>query len=297
MLNSVKTAVLLAALTGILVAIGNAMGGPEGAFMALIFAGVMNFGAYWFSDKIVLRMYGAQEVSPVEAPRLHSIVDNLVMRAGIPKPKVYVIPTATPNAFATGRNPQNAAVAVTEGIMGMLNEDELSAVVAHELGHVRNRDILISTIVATIAGAISYLGTMIRWGAMFGGLGRSDDEEDGGAGVALLVTALIAPIVALLIQLWISRTREYAADAAGAEISGQPLALANALMKLERGAQMVPMNTSPSTAHLFIVNPLSGQSLMKLFSTHPSTADRVARLQAMAGQYGPRMAPPDRYFA
>lgn len=296
MVNSVKTAVLLAALTGILVAIGNAMGGPQGAFMALVFAGVMNFGAYWFSDKIVLRMYGAQEVSPAEAPRLHAMVDNLVMRAGMPKPKVYLIPTATPNAFATGRNPQHAAVAVTRGIVEMLNEDELSAVVAHELGHVRNRDILISTIVATIAGAISFIGTMVRWGAMFGGLGRGDDEEGGSSGVALLAMAIIAPIVALILQLWISRTREYAADASGAELSGQPLALASALMKLERGAKMVPMDSSPATAHLFIVNPLSGRSLMKLFSTHPSTEDRVARLQAMAGEYGPRMAPPDRYF-
>ncbi|NLC56237.1 MAG: zinc metalloprotease HtpX [Armatimonadetes bacterium] len=294
--NMLKTTVLLAALSGILLAIGNYVGGPQGMVIALIFAGIMNLGAYWFSDKIVLRLYGAEEVSPAQAPELHAIVDSLVQRAGLPKPRVYLIPTETPNAFATGRDPQHAAVAVTQGILRILGRDELEGVLAHELAHVRNRDILISSVVATVAAAISMIGNMIRWAAIFGGVGRSDDEE-GGSPIGALAMAIVAPLIAMLIQLWISRTREYGADATGAEISGKPLALASALRKLERGAQMMPMESNPATSHLFIVNPLSGRSLASIFSTHPSTEERVARLEAMAGRFGPRMAPPDRYFA
>ncbi len=294
--NTLKTVVLLAALTGILMAIGGVVGGERGVTYALIIAAVMNFASYWYSDKIVLAMYGAREVTPAEAPALHAIVDSLVSRAHLPKPRVYIIPTGTPNAFATGRNPEHAAVAATSGILEVLSADELEAVLAHELGHVRNRDILTSTIVATLAGAISWLAYMARWAAIFGGYGGRDRDNRGGGGIELLVVALVAPIAALLIQLWISRSREYAADALGAELSGKPLALASALMKLERGAGLRPMDASPATAHLFIVNPLRGDWMAKLFSTHPSTADRVARLEAMAGRLGPRMPAPDRYF-
>lgn len=295
--NMLKTAVLLAALTGLMIWVGGMLGGQQGMVFALIMAAVMNFGAYWFSDKMVLAMYRAREVSPAEAPELHAMVDNLARRAGIPRPRVYVIPTATPNAFATGRDPHHAAVAVTEGIVQMLSRDELEAVLAHELGHVRNRDILVATIVATIAGAISMLAQMAQWAAMFGGLGRGSDDDDRGPGIiGLLITIIVAPLVALLLQLAISRSREYGADQAGAEISGKPLHLASALMKLERGAAMMPMEANQGTAHLFIVNPLSGRSLASLFSTHPATEERVRRLEAMAARLGPRLAPDGRYF-
>lgn len=290
--NTLKTTVLLAALTGLFLLIGDAFGGERGMIMALAFAAITNVGAYWFSDKIVLAMYGAREVSPAEAPELHQVVDNLAMKAGIPKPKVYIIPTDAPNAFATGRDPHHAAVAATEGILGILNHDELEAVLAHELGHVRNRDILISTIAATVAGAISMVARLAFW---FGGFGRDRDRE--GNGLVLLLTMILAPIIALIIQLAISRSREYAADASGAKLSGHPLALASALAKLQRGAQVRPMeDATPATAHMFIVNPLTGGWARSLFSTHPPTEERIKRLEAMAGQLGPRMAPPDRYY-
>jgi heat shock protein HtpX len=274
-----KTAVLLAVLTAMLVVIGGAIGGQQGMVVAFFFAVAMNFFSYWFSDKIVLSMYGAQPIDESRAPRLYAIVRRLATRAGIPVPRVYLIPTETPNAFATGRNPQHAAIAVTEGIMRILDEDELEGVLAHELSHVTNRDILISTIAATLAGAITYLAHMAQWGAMFGGA-RHDDEE-GGNPIAMLVLAILAPIAAMLVQMAVSRSREFQADATGARLAGRPWPLAKALEKLEVASKVEPMNASPATAHLFIVNPLSGQSLMRLFSTHPPIEERIARLRAM----------------
>ncbi|MBI3948630.1 MAG: zinc metalloprotease HtpX [Armatimonadetes bacterium] len=294
--NTLKTTLLLGALTGLMMAVGGYLGGEQGMFMGLVVAGTMNFVAYWFSDKVVLTMYRAREVSPAEAPQLHAIVDDLVVRAAIPKPRVYVIPTDAPNAFATGRDPAHAAVAVTDGILRILGREELEGVIAHELAHVRNRDILISTIAATLAGAVMMVARMAHFAAYFGGLNRGEDE-DGPSGIELLLMVILVPIAATIIQLAVSRSREYAADATGAQISGKPLALAGALLRLERSAHAVPMDANPATSHLFIVNPLSGASLVKLLSTHPSTEDRVARLQAMAGRIGPRTAPPDRYFA
>jgi heat shock protein HtpX len=274
-----KTAVLLAVLTAMLVVIGGAIGGQQGMVVAFFFAVAMNFFSYWFSDKIVLSMYGAQPIDESRAPRLYAIVRRLATKAGIPVPRVYLIPTETPNAFATGRNPQHAAIAVTEGIMRILDEDELEGVLAHELSHVTNRDILISTIAATLAGAITYLAHMAQWGAMFGGA-RHDDEE-GGNPIAMLVLAILAPIAAMLVQMAVSRSREFQADATGARLAGRPWPLAKALEKLEVASKVEPMNASPATAHLFIVNPLSGQSLMRLFSTHPPIEERIARLRAM----------------
>jgi heat shock protein HtpX len=243
----------------------------------------MNFGAYWWSDKIVLRIYGAQEVTEVEAPDLYAIVRNLAHQAGIPMPKVYVIPEEAPNAFATGRNPEHAAVAVTQGIMRALNRAELTGVLAHELGHVKNRDTLIMTVAATLAGALSMIANMAAWGAMLGG-SRSDEEGEGHP-IAGLVGVIMAPIAAALIQMAISRSREFIADATGARISGNPLALASALRKIEAWSREVPMAAgSPATAHMFIINPFSGGGVMRLFSTHPSTEERVARLEALATQ-------------
>jgi heat shock protein HtpX len=279
-MNGVKTIALMTLMTVGFVLLGQYLGGQQGMIMALVLAAVMNFIAYWFSDKIALLSYGAQPVSEAEVPELYSLVRNLATRAGIPMPKIYIIPSASPNAFATGRNPQHAAVAVTQGILQLLNRQELEGVIAHELGHVKNRDILIGSIVATMAGAITMLARMASWGAMFGGYG--DRDRDRGGGLGLLIMAILAPIAALLVQMWISRTREYQADASGAAIAGTPHGLANALEKLERGAQMIPIsNANPSSAHMFIVNPLSGKSLMALFSTHPPIAERVARLRAM----------------
>ncbi|MFH1596022.1 MAG: zinc metalloprotease HtpX [Pseudomonadota bacterium] len=276
--NRVKTVLLLAGLTAFLVFMGKVLGGRSGMYVAFVLALAMNFFSYWFSDKIVLRMYGAQEVSPAEAPQLHQIVDELAREAGIPKPKVYIIQDESPNAFATGRNPEHAAVAATEGIMRLLTPTELKGVLAHEIGHVRNRDILISSIAATMAGAIMILANIARFGAIFG-LGRDDDEGPGILGV--LVMSIIAPIAAMLIQLAISRSREYLADETGARLAHNPESLARALEKLAMGVERAPMNASPATAHMFIVNPLSGRSLMKLFSTHPPIEERVARLRAM----------------
>jgi len=248
---------------------------------AFFIAAAMNFFSYWFSDKIVLKMYGAQEVGERDHPAFYGMVRRLAGQAGLPMPKVYIIPDDSPNAFATGRNPEHAAVAATEGILRILSPDELEGVMAHELAHVQNRDILIGTIAATFAGAISMLGNMLQWGAMLGA-GRDDDEGSGGV-VGSLVMAIIAPIAAMLIQMAVSRSREYLADESGARICGQPLALANALRKLHSASQMIPMQAAqPATAHMFIVTPLSGASFLKLFSTHPPMEERIARLEAMA---------------
>lgn len=283
-MNTLKTTFLMALLTVLLVLAGGAIGGRGGMTFALIMAGVMNFVSYWFSDKIVLAMYGAQEVTEAEQPEFYGLVRQLAAQAAIPMPRVYVIPSETPNAFATGRNPEHAAVAATAGIMRILTREELMGVMAHELTHVRNRDILISSVAATIAGAITYLAHMAQWAAIFGG-GRDRDEEGGGFG--LIIMAIVAPIAAMLIQMAISRSREFGADRGGAEISGNPLYLANALRKLEMANRQIPMGeASPATAHMFIVNPLTGGGIMSLFSTHPPMEERVRRLEEMA--HGPR---------
>jgi len=279
MSNVFKTGLLLAVLTAMLVVIGGAIGGQQGMVIAFFFAIVMNFFSYWFSDKMVLAMYGAQPIAESQAPGLYAIVRRLATKAQIPMPRVYLIPSETPNAFATGRNPEHAAVAVTEGIMRILDQDELEGVLAHELSHVKNRDILISTIAATLAGAITYLAHMAQWAAMFGG--RRDDDEGGSNPIAMIAMAILAPIAAMLVQLAVSRAREYQADATGARLAGRTWGLAKALEKLQMAQQVAPMNANPSTAHLFIVNPLSGQALMNLFSTHPPLEQRIARLQAM----------------
>ncbi len=284
-MNTFKTTMLLALLTVLLVFAGGAIGGQSGMLIALLMAGVMNFVSYWFSDRIVLAMYGAKEVTEAESPEFYGIVRQLAERAGLPMPRVYVIPSDTPNAFATGRNPKHAAVAATSGIMRILSREELMGVMAHELAHVKHRDILISTIAATVAGAITYLAHMAQWAAIFGG-GRDRDDEGGGM-LGMLVMAIVAPLAALLIQMAISRSREYVADTGGAEISGNPLYLAGALKKLEIANQRLPMEqATPATAHMFIVNPLTGGGLKSLFSTHPPIEERVRRLEAMI--YGPR---------
>jgi heat shock protein HtpX len=252
--------------------------------MALVMAGVMNIGAYWFSDKIVLAMYRARQVAEREAPELYGVVRELTMRAGLPMPKVYIMDNPAPNAFATGRNPEHSAVAVTTGILGILSRDELAGVIGHELAHIKNRDILISTVAATIAGAISYIAHMASWGLMFGG-GRRDEGDRNPFGSAIAIAVMIlAPIAAMLIQMAISRSREYTADASGAVICGNPLSLAVALKKLHAGTRRIPMNDNPATAHMFIVSPLSGGGMLSLFSTHPPIEERVARLEAMAGR-------------
>jgi heat shock protein HtpX len=278
-----RTTLLLGALTGIIMAIGQWLGGSQGLIIAFGFAVLMNFGSYWFSDKIVLAAYGARQVSEAEAPMLYRIVHNLALRARMPMPKLYIMPSDAANAFATGRNPQHAAVAVTEGILRLMNERELTGVLAHELSHVRNRDILISTIAATLAGVIVHIANMAQWAAIFGGFRRSDDGEGGSSGLELILMAILAPIAATIIQLAISRTREFAADETGARMSGDPLGLASALRKLGFASERLPLDASPQTSHLFIVNPLSGRSLAKLFSTHPPLEERISRLEAMAG--------------
>jgi heat shock protein HtpX len=283
--NMFKTFILLAGLTVLLLLIGQALGGRQGLYFALFMALIINFIGYWFSDKIALAMSGAQEVSINEAPDLHQMVEKLAVQAGVPKPRVYIIPQDTPNAFATGRNPEHAAVAVTQGILRILKPEELEGVLAHELAHVRNRDILISSVAAVIAGAISYLATMAQWGA-FLGMGRSDDDEGGGGGnmISVLLMAIVAPIAAMLIQMAISRSREYAADATGAKIVGAGRPLANALVKLEEYNKQIPMQVNPAQAQMYIVNPLSAQGFTRLFSTHPPIQERVARLMAMRPQ-------------
>jgi heat shock protein HtpX len=272
--------VLLGLLTGLFIAVGGLLGGQGGMMMAFVFALIMNFVSYWFSDKIVLKMYGAQPIGEAEAPVVHRIVRSLATRAGIPMPKLYLIPSESPNAFATGRSPQHAAVAVTHGILRIMDETELEGVLAHELSHVLNRDVLISTIAATVAGAISMLANMAQWGLMFGG-SRHDDNDRGANPIALLLTAILAPLAAMLIQMAVSRSREYQADASGAQLTRNPSGLASALAKLGQATRMVPMDANPATAHLFIVNPLSGGALVNLFSTHPPLEDRIARLRAI----------------
>jgi len=284
-MNRLRTTILLAALTALVVWIGQMFGGTNGAVLALVIAGAMNFFSYWFSDKIVLRMYGAQEITQSDDPELFSIVRELTVRDGLPMPRVYIIPEETPNAFATGRNPEHAAVAVTHGIRRILDRRELAGVLGHELSHVKHRDILISSIAATLAGAISYLAQMAQWAAIFGGGSR--DREEGGSNIfGLLFMMIVAPIAAMLIQMAVSRSREYSADEGGAKVSGDPLALASALRKLQMGAQNIPLQvsdaTANSTAHMFIMNPLTGGGLASLFSTHPPTEERIARLEAMA---------------
>ncbi len=285
MWNMFKTTALLALLTGLFVVIGGALGGQVGMVIALVFAVAMNMGAWWFSDKLALRMSGAQEVSPDENPELHQMVDTLSLRAGIPKPRVYIIESETPNAFATGRSPTHGAVAVTTGIARLLNKDELAGVIAHELAHIKHRDTLIASVAASVAGAISMIADMAMWAMIFGGLGGGDEEEDGGmAGmVGGFLIMILAPIMAVIIQMAISRSREFSADAGGAQILGDPLPLASALEKLEWAAGRIPMNSSPATAHLYIVNPMMG-GLAGLFRTHPATEQRIARLRAMTGR-------------
>jgi heat shock protein HtpX len=282
--NNIKSVILLATLTGLLVVGGRIFFGTGGMFVALVLAGVMNLASYWFSDRIALRMAGAREVSPDEAPELHAIVDELAYRTGLPKPKVAIVESPSPNAFATGRDPSHAVVAVTTGILQILNRQELMAVLAHELGHVKNRDILVASIAATIAGAITMIAQMLQFAAFFGGFGGSrDGDGDGVNPIAALAMIILAPIAALLIQMAISRSREYGADDTGAHIVGDPMALASALEKLEGWSKRIPLDVNPAASHLFIVNPLSGRALASLFSTHPPIEDRIKRLRQLAG--------------
>ena len=279
-MNALKTAVLMAALAGILIALGWYVGGVNGALIAFVVAIVLNFSSFFFSDKIVLAMYRAKEVSREEQPQIHEIVDELAAHAGIPRPRVFVVPTDVPNAFATGRDPSHSVVAVTQGILRTLSREELKGVLGHEMSHIKHRDILIATIAATVATAITMLATLLRFTAIFGGMGR---DERGRGGLELLLLAILAPIAAMIVQLAISRSREYAADQSGAGLSGQPLGLANALLKLERVNQQSGGIASPATSHLFIVNSLRGSAFASLFSTHPPIEERVRRLRRMAG--------------
>lgn len=279
--NTVRTTFLLAALTALIILIGKMFGGSQGMMIAFVFAVMMNLGSYWFSDKIVLAMYRAQPLDENRAPQIYGMVRELATQANLPMPRIYLIPQDTPNAFATGRNPQHAVVAVTEGLRRLLTPEEIRGVLAHELAHVKNRDILIGSIAATLAGVVMMLANMARWAAIFGG-GRSSDEDSGGGTIGLLFTALLAPIAAMLIQMAISRSREYLADETGAKISHNPEALAGALEKLSLASQRLPMHEArPETAHMFIVNPLTGKSLMNLFSTHPPIEERIRRLRNM----------------
>ncbi|MFA5339615.1 MAG: zinc metalloprotease HtpX [Candidatus Omnitrophota bacterium] len=281
-MNVFKTVFFLTLLTLLLIFVGNFIGGRNGMIIAFGLAVLMNFFSYWFSDKIVLMMYKAKEAPLRDYPKIHRIVQNLATKTDIPKPKIYIIPVETPNAFATGRNPAHASVAVTEGILRLLSDDELEGVISHELSHVHNRDTLIMTVVATVAGAIYMLSDMARWAAIFGGVGGRDNDREGGNPLALLIIAILAPIVATLIQLAISRSREYMADESGAKLCGRPLSLANALRKLYNYSRQVPMQANPTTAHLFIVNPLTGGGFTNLFSTHPPIERRIARLEELA---------------
>jgi heat shock protein HtpX len=285
-MNSIKTVLLLGALSGVLLFGGEWLGGRTGLEYALVIAIAMNFFSYFFSEKLSLMMYQAQAVTPQENPdvyaRVFPLVQGLSQRMGLPMPRLWLIPEAQPNAFATGRNPQHASVAFTEGILGLMSDRELEGVVAHELGHVLHRDILISSVAATLAAAITFLARMAGWAAIFGGGGRSDDEREGG-GLSGLLMIILAPLAAMLIQMAISRSREFSADEASAKYTGSPDALINALGKLERGVERVPMDATPATAHMFILNPFRGGGLMRLFSTHPSTEERIARLQALRG--------------
>lgn len=277
-MNTFKTMVLMVTLSLMLVGIGAILGGKSGMTIALVIAFGMNFISYWFSDKIVLKMYGAREVSEAQAPELYSMTRELSYAAGLPMPKVYLMEQDQPNAFATGRNPEHGAIAVTTGIMRILSKEELKGVLAHELAHIKHRDILVATVAATIAGAISYLAQMAQWTMFFGG---RDNERDGGSPLAAIVMMIVGPIAALLIQMAISRSREYGADAGGAQIAGNPQYLASALRKLDAFSRKIPMDATPATAHLFIVSPLSGGGFLKLFSTHPPMEERITRLEQM----------------
>lgn len=278
-MNGLKTMLLMVTLTLMLVFFGGLIGGKSGMTIALVMAFGMNFVTYWFSDKIVLKMYRARQVTEAEAPDLYGTVRRLAQRAGLPMPKVYIMDEDQPNAFATGRNPEHGVVAVTTGIMRILSREELEGVIAHELAHIKHRDILVGTVAAAIAGAISYLAQMAQWAMLFGG--RRDDEGEGGSPVAAFVMMIVGPIAAMMVQMAISRSREYGADAGGASISGNPRHLAGALRKLQMAAQQIPMNANPATAHMFIVSPLFGGGIFKLFSTHPPMEERIARLEAM----------------
>lgn len=287
MWNQVKTLVFLASLTALFLWLGHAFAGQAGVVIALLLATVMNFSVYWFSDRILLRMYNAEEIGPEHAPAHYAMVRDLAMRAELPMPKLYIIPEAAPNAFATGRNPEHSSVAVTQGLLSMLDREELRGVIAHELGHIRNRDTLIMTIAATVAGALSHVANLAMWSTVLGGTHQSEDEEQGHPTGGLLAM-LIAPVIATMIQMAISRSREFLADQAAARTSGKPLALASALRKLEYARDRVPMHQgSPALAHLFIVNPFTGAGFVKLFSTHPSTEERIARLESMVPQRAP----------
>ncbi|MGO9083742.1 MAG: zinc metalloprotease HtpX [Terriglobales bacterium] len=283
--NTFKTAFLLTLMTLLLLLIGRAFGGQNGMILAFIFAAVMNFVSYFYSDKIALAMYRAQPVTREELPRAYAAVERLTQKIGIPMPKIYVIPSESPNAFATGRNPNHASVAVTHGILGLLNDEELEGVLAHELGHVNNRDILISSVAATLAGAVTMLASMGRWAMFFGGYGRGDRNSRGGGGLGALFMLIVAPIAASLIQLAVSRSREYQADATGAHFTGNPYALASALQKLDAYSRRVPLQATPSTAHLFIIQPFLGISFANLFSTHPPIAKRIERLTGRAPEF------------
>jgi heat shock protein HtpX len=280
--NNFKTGILLILLTVLLVGIGSVFGGQQGALLALLFAAVINLGAYWFSARIVLRMYDAREVTEADAPELYSVVADLAQRARIPMPRVYLIPSPALNAFATGRNPRHAVVAVTQGLFSALNRSELTGVLAHELSHVRHRDILIGSIAATVAGAIAFLAHMARWSALFGGFAR-DGEGRGGNILVMILVGIVGGIAAMLIQMAISRSREFEADAGAARLLGDPTPLVSALRKLEAGAQRIPLEANPATAHMFIVNPLRGGGLARLFTTHPPIEERVRHLQALVG--------------
>ena len=280
-MNGLKTAILLGALTGALLIFGRMLGGQSGMMIALVLAAGMNFFAYWFSDKMVLAMHGAKAVERAQAPQLFEIMEGLTARAGLPMPRLYIVEADAPNAFATGRNPKHAAVACTTGLLRLMNYNELQGVLGHELSHVKNRDILISSVAATMAGAITMLASMAKWGAIFGGFGgsRDGDRDSGGSIIGLLAMAIVAPLAAGLIQMAVSRSREYQADASGAAMAGNPYGLAAALQKLEEyGKRVPPMNVSPAMNHLYIANPLSGQAFMSLFSTHPPMKERVRRL-------------------
>jgi heat shock protein HtpX len=282
--NTFKTAFLLTLLTLLLMFIGRAFGGESGMLLALVFAAVMNFVSYFYSDKIALAMYRAQPVTREELPRAYAAVERLTQKIGIPMPKMYVIPNESPNAFATGRNPQHASVAMTQGILNLLNDEELEGVLAHELGHVNNRDILISSVAATVAGAITMLASMGRWAMIFGGIGGNRDDRRGG-GIGALIMLILAPIAASLIQLAVSRSREYQADATGAHFTGNPYALASALAKLDAYSRRVPLQATPSTAHLFIIQPFLGMNFGSLFSTHPPIAKRIERLTGRPAEF------------
>jgi heat shock protein HtpX len=279
--NQIKLTVLMALLTGLLVWVGDLVGGAQGALTFFVLALGLNFFGYWYSDKFALRMTGSRPLDPAEAPELYRLVEQLSAKAGLPMPKLYLTPSHQPNAFATGRNPQNSAVAVTTGLLRMLDQDELSGVIAHELAHIKNRDVLIGTIAAVLAGAIGMIANVAQWGLFYGGGGGDDEERGAGGVIGGLLAVFLAPLAAMIIQMAVSRSREYYADATGAGITGRPQGLANALLKLERASQAAPMGVAPAAAHLFIVNPLSAEGLVNLFSTHPPIAERVRRLGEM----------------